>query len=307
LPSLLFAAEVAMLSRSSRTQCAAIAVAAAALAAALAAAGCTTSHQAASSKPSSRTQNGSAASAGSSLTAAKAVQLAAQRAQRVTSWAATMTVQTSGTTAVSLSGTAHERLQPSLLADINYSRFSLQGQTMPGAIEEIISSSAIYLRMPSLSRMAGKPWVKVPLSEISQATGIDLSQLFQQVESNNPLVKTQMLASSTNVRKVGTATFDGVQTTEYTGSYPLSAGLARLPASFRAQVAPQLQAMGLTTQTFKLWLDDQQQVRKLITSDQGTKEQVSSTFQVTSINQPVTITLPPASQTATVPASALRG
>lgn len=292
-----------MLSRSSRTRCAAFAVAAAVLAAA----GCTTSHNAASSKPSSGSPSGSGGSGGSSLTAAKAVQLAAQHAQHVTSFAETIAVQTSGTTGVSLSGTMQERTQPTPLVVINYGQVSLQGQSVPGGIQEIINSNAIYLKMPSLSRAAGKPWIKVPLSDIAKATGINLSQLFQQTESSNPLVETQMLASSTNVQKVGTATIDGVQTTEYTGSYPVSAGLARLPASARAKIAPQLQAMGLTTQSFKVWLDNQQQVRKLITSDQGTKEQVSSTFQVTSINQPVTVTLPPAAQTATVPASALAG
>jgi hypothetical protein len=216
-------------------------------------------------------------------------------------------VQTSGTAGVSLSGTVQQRLQPSLLAVLNYSRFSLQGQTMPGGLEEIINSDAVYLKMPSLSRMAGKPWVKVPASDITKATGVNISQLFQAGESNNPLVQTQMLASSTNVRKVGTATIGGVATTEYTGSYPVSAGVAKLPASVRAKIEPQLQAMGLKTETFKIWLDDQQQVRKVITSDQGTSEQTTSTVQITSINQPVSASLPPASQTATVPASSLAG
>jgi hypothetical protein len=67
-----------------------------------------------------------------------------------------------------------------------------------------------------------------------------------------------------------------------------------------------MQAMGLgPSETFKIWLDNQQQVRKLITSDRGSQEQATSTIQVTSINQPVSVALPPASQTATVPASAL--
>jgi hypothetical protein len=289
-----------MLSRSSRTRYAALA----ATAVALAAAGCTTSHNAPASTPSGGSPSGSG---GSSLTAAKAVELAAQHAQRVTSFAATMTVQTSGTEAVNMSGTIEEQTQPSPVLVMNFSNFSLQGQAVPGGIQEIINSSAIYLKMAQLARMAGKPWVKMPLSGISKASGINISQLFQQAESSNPLVQTQMLASSTNVRKVGTATIDGVPTTEYTGSYPVSAGLAKLPASARAKIEPQIQAMGLTTQTFKIWLDSQQQVRKVITSDQGSKEQVTSTVQVTSINQPVSATLPPASQTATVPASALGG
>jgi hypothetical protein len=279
-----------MLSWSRRGRYAAAAIAAAALAAA----GCSTSHSSTATQP-----------AGSA--AANAVQLAAQHAQHVASFAATIAVQTSGTQNLSLSGSMQERTQPSLLLGINFGTFSLQGQTLPGGIQEIINSNAIYMKMAQLSRLAGKPWVEIPLSGITKASGVNLGQLFQQAESNNPLVQTQMLASSHNVRKVGTATIDGVQTTEYTGSYPVSAGLARLPASMRAKVAPQLQAMGLQTQTFKLWLDNQQQVRKVVTSDQGTKEQVTSTIQVTSINQPVSVTLPPASQTATVPASALAG
>jgi hypothetical protein len=218
-----------------------------------------------------------------------------------------MAVQTRGTEAVNMSGTMEEQTQPSPVLVMNFSHFGLQGHAVPGGIQEIINSNAIYLKMAQLSRMAGKPWVKMPLSGISKASGVNVSQLFQQAESSNPLVQTQMLASSANVRKVGTATVDGVPTTEYTGSYPVSAGLAKLPASARAKIAPQLQAMGLTTQTFRIWLDSQQQVRKVITSDQGTSEQVTSTVQVTSINQPVTVSLPPASQTATVPASALGG
>ncbi|HYZ56994.1 MAG TPA: hypothetical protein VE733_26325 [Streptosporangiaceae bacterium] len=281
-----------MLSGPSRIGYMALAVAAATLTAA----GCTASHNTAAPKPASS----------SSVSATQAIKLAASYAQRVTSFAADINVQTTGTEATSFSGTMAERTQPSLLLAMNVGSISAQGQTVPGGIQEIINSSDIYLKMAQLSRLSGKPWIRMPFSEISKASGINLSQLFQQAESNNPLVQTQMLASSANVRKAGTATIDGVQTTEYAGSYPISAGLARLPADLRAKLAPQMQAMGLgSSATFRLWLDNQQRVRKVIVSDQGSKEQLTSSIQVTSINQPVTVTLPPPSQTATVPANAL--
>ena len=114
-----------------------------------------------------------------------------------------------------------------------------------------------------------------------------------------------MLASSTNVKKVGTTTLNGVPVTEYTGTYPISAGLAKLPASERTKVSQQLQALGLTTEHFTIWLDGKQQVRKVVTSAQGSKVHETSTIQVTSINGPVSAAIPPASQTATVPASEL--
>jgi hypothetical protein len=270
-------------------------------AAALAAAGCSTSHGPTATTD-ARTSGGSPAS---SLTAAQAVRLAASHAQHVTSFVATMTGQTTGTTRASVSCTMKERKQPGLLLVNDCDSVRLQGQTVPGGLNEILNSSDIYLKLAPLSEMTGKPWIEMPVSSASSASGVDLGQLIQQAETNDPLVQTQMLASSTNVRKAGPATIDGVRTTEYTGSYPLSAGLARLPAGLRALVAPQVQALGLGSETFRLWLDDQQQVRKVIGSAQGTSEQVTSTVQIVSINQPVTASLPSASQTATVPASAL--
>ena len=64
-------------------------------------------------------------------------------------------------------------------------------------------------------------------------------------------------------------------------------------------MSQQLQALGLTTEHFTIWLDGEQQVRKVVTSAQGSKVHETSTIQVTSINGPVSAAVPPASQTAT--------
>lgn len=291
-----------MFRRFNRAQYAAIAITAGALAAAGCSASSSASHSpgGAAGKPSSGTGS-------SPVTASQAIQLAAQHAQQVTSFAATMNVRATGLEKISMAGTLQEQTQPAPAIVANFTTVSAQGQTVPGGMQEVINSSALYLKMAQLARQTGKPWIKIPASEISKASGASFGQLLQQDSSGNPLVKTEMLASSTNVKKVGTATVDGVQTTEYTGSYPISAGLAKLPASLRAKIAPQIQSMGLQTENFTVWLDAQQQVRKVVTSDQGSKEQTASTIQVTSINQPVSATPPPASQTATVPASAFGG
>ena len=103
-----------------------------------------------------------------------------------------------------------------------------------------------------------------------------------------------MLSSSTNVQKVGPATINGVPTTEYTGTYPVSAALAKLPAVTRSTIAAQLKTLGLTTEHFAVWLDDQQQVRKIVTTEKGSSVQVATTIVVTSVNQPVRAAIPPA-------------
>lgn len=297
-----------MISRVRGAQLGAIAI----TAGAIAVAGCssTSSNNSASGQASgsasASASSGGASSGGASLTAAQAVREAAQHAQKATSYAADITVQTSGTASSTITGTLKQQTTPSPLAVADFSSVTVQGQPVPGGMQEIVNGNGIYLKLAELSKQTGKPWIKIPGSDLSQLGGASLSQLLQN-GSNDPLVQTQMLASSTNVRKVGTATINGVPTTEYTGTYPITAGLAKLPAATRGKIASQLKAMGLTTEHFTVWLDDQQQVRKVVNSAKGTSEQVVSTVTVTSVNQPVTVTLPPAAQTATVPSSELGG
>jgi hypothetical protein len=289
-----------MMSRVRGAQLGAIAI----TAGAIAITGCSASSGTAGKTASS--PSASASSGGASLTAAQAVRDAAAHAQKATSYAADVTVQTSGTASSTISGTLKQQTTPTPLAVADFTSVTVQGQQVQGGMEEIINSGGIYLKLAQLSKQTGKPWIKIPGSDVSKLGGASLSQLLQN-GSNDPLVQTQMLASSTNVKKVGTATINGVATTEYTGTYPITAGLAKLPAATRSKIAAQLQAMGLTTEHFTVWLDSQQQVRKVINSAKGTSEQVASTITVTSVNQPVTATLPPASQTATVPSSELGG
>ncbi len=297
-----------MISRVRGAQLGAIAI----TAGAIAVAGCSSSSSnnsasgKASGSASASASSGGASSGGASLTAAQAVREAAQHAQKATSYAADITVQTSGTASSTIAGTLKQQTTPSPLAVADFNSVTVQGQQVPGGMQEIINGGGIYLKLAELSKQTGKPWIKIPGSDVSKLGGASLSQLLQN-GSNDPLVQTQMLASSTNVKKVGTATINGVPTTEYTGTYPITAGLAKLPAATRGKIASQLKAMGLTTEHFTVWLDDQQQVRKVVNSAKGTSEQVASTITVTSVNQPVTATLPPASQTATVPSSALGG
>lgn len=275
---------------------------------ALAVAGCSASSakntaSSGGSKPASPSATASGGGGGS-LTAAEAVKQAAAQAQKATSYAADVTVQTTGTAATTISGTLQQQTEPSPLAVADFGSVTVQGQAVQGGIDEIINGSGIYLKMAPLAKETGKPWLQIPASEMSQVSGASFSQLLQN-GSNDPLVQAQMLSSSTNVKKVGPATVNGVPTTEYTGTYPISAGLAKLPAASRSKISSQLRQMGLTTEQFTVWLDGQQQVRKVVSSAKGTSESVGSTIVVTSVNQPVSASIPPASQVATVPASEL--
>jgi hypothetical protein len=230
--------------------------------------------------------------------------LAATKAQQVTSFTATINTQGTGGVQVTMAGTLQERTKPNIYFDAAFSTVSFDGQPMPGGMEEILTNKALYLKMALLSHLTGgKPWAEVTLSDFQHASGVNLEQLIQQVESNNPLQQTEMLSASKDVRKIGTETINGVPTTHYTGAFPLSAGLVRLPVSVR--VATSQMYKGSETEHFDVWLDAQQQVRKIVTSMGVPGQTATATMYVTAINNPVKTVVPPASEVTVVPASTL--
>jgi hypothetical protein len=287
-------------------------LAVAAGAAALLAAGCSASSgTAASGTAASGTaaRSGGTGTTTATLTAAQAVNLAASHAQKATSFSGTFSVQATGLSSSSgtmtMNGTMSETIRPALLIEADIPTVSMAGVSVPGGISEIMNSSAVYLRMSTFSSLTGKPWIEVPLSSLNLA-GVNFSQLIQQAQNNSALTQTQLLAHASDVRTVGTSTLNGVPVTEYTGTYSPSAALAQLHGVSTAELQQQLSAQGFTTADFQLWLDGQQQVRKLIVTEQGSKSSMHIAMTVTSINQPVSVQLPASSQVAVIPASALK-
>ena len=230
----------------------------------------------------------------------RALALAAKQATQVNSFASTLHVRISGTSAAALSGTMQYRAKP-LLTQLNLT-IGAGGQKL--AIKEIITGSAVYMNMPVLTRQIGKPWLMMTFAQLRNKAGINLSQLFQQTSSNDPFNQTRMLAVSKNARVVGTQVIDGVPTTEYAGSYPAALGLRRLPPSLRSHLQPQIKALGLRTVKFHIWLDAQHHTRRVITDEIGSKGSITSRVDTTAINQPVTVTIPPPSLVAPLPAGA---
>jgi hypothetical protein len=238
-------------------------------------------------------------SAGTPLAPRQALLAAATQAQQITSATEALTVHdnTSGSTTT---GTIRIRLKPSLLAseDLNVTAAGTRTR-----IKAFVTSTAIYLHEASLASQLGKPWVKMDLSALLGTSGASLAQLFQSLQSNNFTNQAQLFTGAKNTRVVGTQTVDGVTTTEYTGSLTAAAALKELPASFRQALAPELQALGNSPVHFHEWVDGQHHVRKMTEVETVNGDTVNTTINITAIDQPVHITLPPASQTFIVPGS----
>ena len=244
-----------------------------------------------------------------------AVQLAAKAAHGASSYTGTMDLQgtvkpgaagASGTSgALSMTGTFAEQLRPSLIASANFTSLNFGGQSLPGGFAEIITPTTLYLKWPYLTQLlhVSKPWMSLSVAAASKSSGIDLSQFMGAATGNGPLVQTQMLAAATSVRQVGTGTIDGVPVTEYTGKIPLAKAAASLSGSAKTALQ-QANKDGLTEATFTDWIDAHHIARKAVVTEVGKSISETITVTTTSINQPVNISIPSASQTSPLPSSA---
>jgi hypothetical protein len=270
-------------------------------------AGCAASGSSAPASKPSATQ--------SAQTPQQAIELAATTARNVTSFTADMSIHVnassaatgSSATTVNLAGSLSEQLHPSLLAEADFSTFSAAGQDLPGGMSEIISSSALYMKLSVLTQAlhTTKPWIELPFSELTKATGVNLGSLLNQLQTSSPLNQSQLFAGTENVREVGTSVINGVPVTEYAGTVSMAAAIAKLPASLRSSLGPDIQKAGIKSARFTEWVDSQHHVRKTVVDETGSSLSESITTTVTSINQPVSIQIPTASQTTALPASVL--
>ena len=243
------------------------------------------------------TSTGGSPASGGSVTPRQALLAAATQAGQIRSATETMTIHGSSGSVTAVTGTIQFQLKPTLLISgiLNESGPSTNTQ-----VKMVFTSTAIYLSEPALSRQVGKPWVKIDLSALSAvagSSGAGLTQLVQSLQNNNFSNQAQLFTVAKNTRVVGTQTVDGVSTTEYAGSFVASDGLKALPASFRKALAPGLQALGHNTISFHEWIDADHHPRKVTEVETVNGETINTTVDITAINQPVSITPPPASQT----------
>jgi hypothetical protein len=265
--------------------------------------------------------NSASGSGGSSSAASPlgAVQLAAKTATNANSFTGTVNLQmtakpggsapsaVSGLANVSMSATFAEQLHPSVLASVDISTLKAAGQSLPGGLAEIVTPSTLYLKWSFLTSEMhlSKPWLAIPLSAVDQKSGVNIGQIFSQLQSSGPLTETQLLGGATSVHQVGTGTIDGVAVTEYSGTLPIAKGLRYLSGTVKQQVQKAMAAAGISTAKFTVWIDGQHLVRKSVVTESGKNLTEVVTTTITSINQPVNIAIPPASQTTPMPSSAL--
>ncbi len=246
------------------------------------------------------TAAGGSEAAGTPVTPRQALLAAATEANNIKSATETVTVQDSGVQNVSTTGTIQLRRAPAMVIAEDLTVTAAGKNTQ---IKAIVTGTAVYLHEASLASQIGKPWIRLDLSALHTPGLAAFAQLVRSAQSNNFLNQTQLIAAASDVRDVGRQAVDGVPTTEYAGSFQ-SAELAKVLApALRKVLAPVLQALGKSTVNFHVWVDGQHHPRKETEVETVNGLSISTAVTIRLINQPVQITLPPASQTFTPPGS----
>src|SRR5260370_498624 len=241
-------------------------------------------------------------SSSSPLPPRQALLAAATEANRINSAVETISVQDRGASTSTMTGTFRYQLKPTVeaSADFHTDIFGMSTQ-----MKAIAPSDAVYFNMgarpglPDPGHAAGKPWIKVDLSSLNGSGMAGFAQLVQGTQSGDFTAQAHLFAVAENVHVAGTQVIDGVPTTEYDGSFRVAAALEALPASLHKVLAVELQALGTGPVYFREWIDGQHHVRTMIEVHTVDGAITTSPVLITAFNEPVAITLPPASQVVT--------
>ena len=139
----------------------------------------------------------------------------------------------------------------------------------------------------------GKPWVEIDLSQL-QHQGQSGSGFNALSEADPSQILSLVKQLSGSVTEVGTSDIDGTATTEYQGQIDL----AKSPTG-TGFISPQMaQSLGLTDIPVDVWVDGSGRARQVATSFTVIGLTISAQVNLGSFGTPVSVSAPPAADTA---------
>lgn len=167
-------------------------------------------------------------------------------------------------------------------------------------LQEVLANGQAYIQLPSSeqSLLGGKPWIAVGIGTSGGA-----------VSGESPTSALSLLQASTSgVKKVGSATIDGLPTTEYRANVdPTKAAAKQSPQMRKVFQQALSQFAGLHSVPVQVWIDNQNRIRRIkeaVTLKPNTgsaaasagQVKVATTVDLTNYGVPVSVTVPPPDQ-----------
>lgn len=216
----------------------------------------------------------------------------ASQASSLTSTKATFTTQVAGVT--TMFGRVREQLRPR--------RVTLTMTEVDGAdrfpVSELVTDTTVYLRIPALAGPVGRPWLGVPLTELTADPA--MAGLYQTAAI--PTLDAALVGTASTVRAAGTQLLDGLRTRRYVGVIDPATALRKLSRPARQLLGPEL--TGATGELrFVVWIDGHHDLRKFQAYALLRGQMVVTTVVVTAVNSRVHISVPATGLVAAAPAS----
>nr|WP_303713057.1 hypothetical protein [Kutzneria buriramensis]WKX11714.1 hypothetical protein Q4V64_31110 [Kutzneria buriramensis] len=230
------------------------------------------------------------------MTPVAAVAKAAKNAEDITSFRYRMTGKVPEQGRVKAD--AAMRMKPTVAMSM---KMTALDQGADGTAEIRLVDKAMYMGggAAAAKEMDGKSWLKFDLSELG-AEGLDDPSLGAGQADKNPADQSTFLAGSKDVEDVGTETVDGVKTTHYKGTVTmkqLRESLKGEDEATRKRRFDQFTKLGVDAVTMDMWVDGDDQTKQFRMRGDGDKGPLDMTITLLDINEPVTITAPPAKDT----------
>lgn len=149
----------------------------------------------------------------------------------------------------------------------------------------------------------GAHWIAYDYDTLAERAGPSGAFVKDQMQNNNPSRSVQLLMATGEVRKVGTETVKGTQTTHYSGTVDVSE-MTRMQSKELSQaelqqLQQQLQTVGLETEKIDLWIDEDDLLVKKSETAENTKGQgdYESVVHYSDYGTDVTVEEPPDADT----------
>jgi len=174
-----------------------------------------------------------------------------------------------------------------------------QGQEIP--LEIVVADGQLYLSSPPLLSQLGvtKKWLLVSADSANPAVAQIGQQIGSTLESlGSPDQTAKLAGSATQVTEVGTEDHNGVEATHYQLLLDPSAMAAAEQGAAQSGAASAA-AQATEPILVDMWVDADDRVIGTTTVTEVSGQQVTAVYEITSFNEPVTITAPDPAETAT--------
>jgi hypothetical protein len=235
-----------------------------------------------------------------SMSPAAAVAKAAKNTEDITSFRYRMTGRVPGQGRVKAE--ASMRTKPTMAMSM---KMTALDQGADGTAEIRLVDKAMYIGggAAAAKEMDGKSWIKFDMSALGK-DGLGQGAPGANQADQNPATESTFLTGAKDVKKVGTDTVDGVETTRYSGVVTLADLKASLKDEDKAtrerreKSIQQYEKLGVDKLTMDMWVDGDDHTKQFRMQGDADKGPLDMTITFLDLNKPVTVTAPPAKDTA---------